>query len=318
MFKLFSKKSKEKIFVAPEMKVKVLILSLMNNYLEQCKGDMVLVKEEPDLEKEFNRLVSLGLSNTENAKLLKVKLDEIQSRKDKSKFGKNVLDWVLEMKKEFPNSYLVSFDQFKKILKDYGLVTNFLNRYVGIIPSSNISEIECITNTLRMRGRTKNVEDLYLNKPGQDKINRYSLFYYIEGVRCRRGEEKSDCERVKNRVEEIGNIIAIFDSYYNSESTDIRLDRVEEIYKAFLPNGLKFGPIDDFVLGLKKMGSEDLMIAAPRNCFSTEFKISQMPVDPIVFQYCPYGVVIHSVWGEEADDKVLEEYKMLNQKILEL
>jgi hypothetical protein len=43
-----------------------------------------------------------------------------------------------------------------------------------------------------------------------------------------------------------------------------------------------------------------------------------MPVDPIVFQCCPYGVVIHSVWGEEADDKVLEEYKMLNQKILEL
>ena len=50
MFGLFSKKSKEKIFVAPEMKVQVLILSLMNNYLEQCKGDIVLVKDEPDLE----------------------------------------------------------------------------------------------------------------------------------------------------------------------------------------------------------------------------------------------------------------------------
>jgi hypothetical protein len=44
----------------------------------------------------------------------------------------------------------------------------------------------------------------------------------------------------------------------------------------------------------------------------------KMPVDPIVFQCCPYGVVIHSVWGEEADDKVLEEYKTLNQKILSM
>lgn len=316
MFKLFSKKSKEKIFVAPEMKVQVLIISLMNSYLEQCKGDMVSVKEEPDLEKEFNRLVSLGLSNTENAKLLKAKLDEIQSRKDKSKFGKNVLDWIVEMKKKFPDSYLVSFDQFKKILKDYGLVTNFLNKYVGIIPSSNISEIECVTNTLN--NRTKNVEDLYLNKPGQDKNDYYSFFHYITGVRCRRDEEKSDCERIKSRVEEIGNIIAIFDSYYNSGSAEERLDKVEEIYRAFLPNGFKSGPFDDFILELKKMGSKDLMIAAPRNCFSTEFKISQMPVDPIVFQYCPYGVVIHSIWGEEADDKVLEEYKTLNQKILEL
>jgi hypothetical protein len=315
MFKLFSKKSKEEKFIAPEIKVHVLILSLMNSYLEQCKGDMVLVKEEPDLEKEFKRLESLGLSNTENAKLLKTKLDEIQSRKDKSKFGKNVLDWIVEMKKEFPNSYLVSFDQFEEILKDYGLVTNFLNKYVGIIPSSNISEIECVTNT--MKGRTKNIEDLYLNKPGQDKNDTYSFFHYIEGVRCRKGEEKNDCERVKSRVEEIGNIIAI-DSYYKNGSTDIRLDKVEEIYRAFLPDGFKSGPFDDFELVLKKMKSEDLMIAAPRNCFSTEFKISQMPVDPIVFQCCPYGVVIHSVWGEEADDKVLEEYKTLNQKILSM
>ena len=316
MFRLFSKKSKEKKFIAPEMKVQVLIISLMNSYLEQCKGDMVLVKDEPDLEKEFKRLVNLGLSNTENAKLLKTKLDEIQSRKDKSKFGKNVLDWIVEMKKEFPNSYLVSFDQFKKILKDYGLVTNFLNNYAGIIPSSNISEIECITNTLK--GGTKNVENLYLNKPGQDENGNYSFFHYIEGVRCRRGEEKDDCERVKSRVEEVGNIIAIFDSYYKNGSIDKRLDKVEEIYRAFLPDGFKSGPFDDFVLELKKMGSEDLMIAAPRNCFSTKFKISQMPVDPIVFQCSPYGVVIHSVWGEEADDKVLEEYKTLNQKILEL
>ena len=34
-------------------------------------------------------------------------------------------------------------------------------------------------------------------------------------------------------------------------------------------------------------------------------------VDLIIFQYCPYGVLIYTMWGKEAEDKVFEEYKKL-------
>ena len=34
-------------------------------------------------------------------------------------------------------------------------------------------------------------------------------------------------------------------------------------------------------------------------------------VDPIIFQYCPFGVLIYTMCGKEAEDKVFEEYKKL-------
>lgn len=35
-----------------------------------------------------------------------------------------------------------------------------------------------------------------------------------------------------------------------------------------------------------------------------------MSLDPIVFQLFPYGVVIFSKWGDEANDPILEEKKL--------
>ena len=34
-------------------------------------------------------------------------------------------------------------------------------------------------------------------------------------------------------------------------------------------------------------------------------------VDSIIFQYCPFGVLIYTMWRKEAEDKVFEEYKKL-------
>lgn len=31
----------------------------------------------------------------------------------------------------------------------------------------------------------------------------------------------------------------------------------------------------------------------------------------IIFQYCPFGVLIYTMWRKEAEDKVFEEYKKL-------
>ena len=60
MFRLFEKKR--------DVTMTVYILSLMNTYLEQCKGDIVLVKDEPGLTNELRKLESLGLGSSENAK----------------------------------------------------------------------------------------------------------------------------------------------------------------------------------------------------------------------------------------------------------
>lgn len=58
----------------------------------------------------------------------------------------------------------------------------------------------------------------------------------------------------------------------------------------------------------------NLQIACPPEQLQKQtIKITKRAIDPIVFQYSPYGIVVHSVWGEEAEDKVFEEYKRVNQ-----
>lgn len=44
--------------------------------------------------------------------------------------------------------------------------------------------------------------------------------------------------------------------------------------------------------------------------------VTKKAVDPIVYQPCAYGILIHSMWGEESEDKVFEEYKRINNLML--
>lgn len=60
---------------------------------------------------------------------------------------------------------------------------------------------------------------------------------------------------------------------------------------------------------------DDFLIACPKKYLdNSNIKISKKVVDPIVFQYTPYGILIHTVWGEEAEDSVLKRYLEFNRK----
>lgn len=54
-----------------------------------------------------------------------------------------------------------------------------------------------------------------------------------------------------------------------------------------------------------------MFIACPKSNLQEKKIIVSHPVDPIIFQYCPFGVLIYTMWGKEAEDKVFEEYKKL-------
>lgn len=56
------------------------------------------------------------------------------------------------------------------------------------------------------------------------------------------------------------------------------------------------------------------MACPPGQLNNPEVTITKKAVDPIVYQPCAYGILIHSMWGEE--DKVFEEYKRINAIIM--
>jgi hypothetical protein len=307
MFGLFEKKR--------DVAMTVYILSLMNTYLEQCKGDIVLVKDEPELTNELKKLESLGLGSSENAKLLKAKIKELENKRENSKFGQEVFEFIKELGSIFPSSYLISFDQFYDILKKYKLTVGRIHNYTGIIPQKNIEEISEVKKRIEAnRKKCEEVLNYYTRHKGFDDYNR---FYYVKEIGVRDGEYKKLAKSLEKVLSAKGFLVKYsYRSDYGVSSIGIK----DASYENDWIDGEEYWTrrSDDIFLRVDKLDSNDLLIAAPENSFSEKFKISQMPVDPIVFQCCPYGVVIHSVWGEEADDKVLEEYKTLNQKILSM
>lgn len=65
------------------------------------------------------------------------------------------------------------------------------------------------------------------------------------------------------------------------------------------------------------LGRNELFVACPPGQLNNpEVTITKKAVDPIVYQPCAYGVLIHSMWGEESEDKVFEEYKRINNLML--
>ena len=66
-----------------------------------------------------------------------------------------------------------------------------------------------------------------------------------------------------------------------------------------------------------KISKNELFVACPPGQLNNpEVTITKKAVDPIVYQPCAYGVLIHSMWGEESEDKVFEEYKRINNLML--
>ena len=60
---------------------------------------------------------------------------------------------------------------------------------------------------------------------------------------------------------------------------------------------------------------DNFFIACPKFNLKERPVIISKPIDPIIFQYCPFGVLIYTMWGDEAEDKVFEEYKKLNNLV---
>lgn len=93
-------------------------------------------------------------------------------------------------------------------------------------------------------------------------------------------------------------------------SKNARLLQAKIDVKAFsYPNIVSFDSV--------KIGRNELFVACPPSQLNNpEVTITKKAVDPIVYQPCAYGILIHSMWGEESEDKVFEEYKRINNLML--
>lgn len=85
--------------------------------------------------------------------------------------------------------------------------------------------------------------------------------------------------------------------YYDSNGHRIKKEEYD-----FLETSYRRFPFAD-----TELSPEDLFIAAPPEKMKRTFFDEIASKDPIVFQLFPYGVVIYSMWGEEANDPILKD-----------
>ena len=243
--------------------------------------------KEDNISAKYSELVKLGLKNSANAKVLKKQLDNINYYNSTILKAQELLKYLKDINNLLGNSViLVNTSTFYELCHKYGLFVSFLQDFTGVVPAQNLNELIDINNKLH----TNNATELRINYQTVrvDKISNYS--------------EKSD-SYIKECLEYYFNILQIPKYTFGKVKLNDAKDFIKERW------------VHNVYIDVNYATSEDFFIACPKSYLKERPIIASKPIDPIIFQYCPYGVLIYTMWGDEAEDKVFEEYKKLNNLI---
>lgn len=244
--------------------------------------------KEDNISAKYSELVKLGLKNSANAKVLKKQLDNINNYNNTILKAQELLKYLKDINNCLGNSViLVNTSTFYELCRKYKLSIGFLQDFTGVIPAHNLNELMDISGKLRTDSNASKLRINY-RMVRIDKICNYS--------------EKSD-SYIKEHLEYYFNILQV-PNYAGHEVNLSDIEGfIEEEWAHHVYIGVDYATPDDF------------FIACPKSNLQEKPVIISKPVDPIIFQYCPFGVLVYTMWGDEAEDKVFEEYKKLNNLI---
>ena len=234
-----------------------------------------------DLSGEYARLCGLGLGNSANAKFLKDRIRDIDAYNRNIIKARELLAYIKTMNEFLGDSViLVSKDSFYKLCHKYKLSVGYLEEFTGVIPDANLKEFSDIKYKMDSYG-------------GYTKLRTNP--HTIEIKRIYNLSDKSDSS-IRKYFDYSFNIISYPTSLY-------RMSDIDEFKDKEWANRVH--------LDVHYVRRDEMFIACPKSNLQEKVAIVSYPIDPIIFQYCPFGVLIYTMWGKEAEDKVFEEYKKL-------
>lgn len=245
--------------------------------------------KENNVSTKYSELVKLGLENSANAKILKKQLDNINYYNNTILKAQELLKYLKDVNNCLGNSViLVNTSTFYELCRKYNLSIGLLQDFTGVIPAQNLNELMDISNKLHT---DNNASRLHINYQTA-RVNRISN--YSEG--------KSD-SYVKERLEYYFNILQVHTYSLSNISLCHAENFTEEKWADYVFVDVDYVTPDNFFIACPKFNLKERPV------------IMSKPIDPIIFQYCPFGVLIYTMWGDEAEDKVFEEYKKLNNLV---
>lgn len=245
------------------------------------EGTALIPLKSNDMSGEYTRLCNLGLGNSANAKFLKDRIRDIDAYNRNIIKARELLDYIKTMNEFLGDSViLVSRDSFYKLCHKYKLSVGFLEQFIGVIPDANLKEFSDI---------------------------KYKMDHYSGYVKLDTNHNTVEIRRIRNHSEKSdSSICEYFDYSFNIISCPSYIYSMHDI-KEFKDKDWA----ERVYLEVSYVNRDEMFIACPKSNLQEKKVIVSHAVDPIIFQYCPYGVLIYTMWGEEAEDKVFEEYKKL-------
>lgn len=267
-----------------ESTIKESLANLAIEVIGASERTALIPLKEDNISAKYSELVKLGLENSANAKVLKKQLDNINYYNNTILKAQELLTYLKDVNNCLGNSViLVNTSTFYELCRKYNLSIGLLQDFTGVIPAQNLNELMDISNKLHI---DDNASRLRINRHRVNKISNYS--------------KRSD-SYVKERLEYYFNILQM--ATYRMSDVSLYND------KNFTKEKWAEHVYVDWV------ASDNFFIACPKSNLQERPVIMSKPIDPIIFQYCPYGILVYTMWGEEAEDKVFEEYKKLNNLV---
>ena len=285
LFGLNQKEEEKPIVKVPtksvvEPTIKESLTNLAIEVIGAAKKTSLVPLDEDNLSSEYNKLVNLGLKNSANAKIIKRQLDNINYHNKAIVKAEKLLKYMKVINELLGDSViLVSTSAFYELCHKYNLSIGRLQDYTGVVPAANLEELARIKYELS-------------NKYYELRIN--ENIWRVTGVHNYSG--------------------------YSNELIQKSLDATFSIFKVDIGWEIKDffknqSWADHVVFKRTCVDKNCFFIACPKSNLQEKTVIVSHAVDPIIFQYCPYGVLIYTMWGDEAEDKVFEEYKKLNNLV---
>ena len=267
-----------------ELTIKESLANLAIEVIGASERTALVPLKEDNISAKYSELVKLGLKNSANAKVLKKQLDNINYYNNTILKAQELLKYLKDVNNLLGNSViLVNTSTFYELCRKYKLFIGLLQDFTGVIPAQNLNELMDISNKLRTND---NAFKLRINYQivQVNKISNYS--------------ERSN-SYIKERLEYYFNILQM--ATYRMSDVSLYNDK----------NFKKEKWAEHVYVDIDLVASDDFFIACPKSNLQERPVIMSKPIDPIIFQYCPFGVLIYTMWGDEAEDKVFEEYKKL-------
>lgn len=234
-----------------------------------------------DMSGEYSRLCDLGLGNSANAKFLKERIHDINEYNKNIIKARELLDYIKTMNEFLGDSViLISKNSFYKLCHKYGLSIGNLEQFTGVIPDANLKEFSDI---------------------------KYKMDHYSGYVKLDTNKDIVKIQRIHNYSNKSTSSISKYFEYsFNIISYPAYLYRMNDIGEFKNEEWAEKVHLD-----VRYVNRDEIFIACPESNLQEKVVITSYAIDPIIFQYCPFGVLIYTMWGKEAEDKVFEEYKKL-------